>query len=178
MVIFFHQKAQGTVDNLGDHLLNIRLSMKKQSQRKKEKLEREVAKRLNALNNLYKIAEIARDFPKEIIEDAIYTEGSKEVIEELLRIKELTGAAKKTIREDFLQKYSKVHRNKIFEILTPLEFCSQNEEFMKALSYMKAYSKSRSEFYPVGEEPSLEAISQKDKNYRSKRFHWSDAYFT
>jgi TnpA family transposase len=163
VILFFHQKAQGTVDNLGDHLLNIRLSMKKQSQRKKEKLDREVSKRLNALNNLYKIAEIARDFPKEIIENAIYAEVPREAIEEILRIKELTRTAKKAIREDFLQKYSRIHKNKIFEILSPLEICSQNKEFMEALSYIKTHSKSRSEFYPLDEEPSLEVISQKDK---------------
>lgn len=163
VTLFFHQKAQGTVDNLGDHLLNIRLSMKKHSRKKKEKLEREVGKRLNALNYLYKVAEIARDFPKEIIENAIYAEVPREAIEEILRIKELTRTAKKAIRENFLQKYSRIHRNKIFEILSPLEFFFQNGEFMEALSYIKTYSKSRAEFYPLDEEPSLEVISQKDK---------------
>jgi TnpA family transposase len=162
-VLFFYQRAQTGVDNLVEHLLNTILTMKKQSHRKEEKLQQEVAKRLNNFNDLYTIAKIAHDYPKDIIEEVIYTAVSRDDIDELLKTDKLSRRIKKTVREYSLEKYSRIYRNKIFEVIEHLDFNSNNIDFLYALSIVQSYSKNRSEFYPLENEPPLSALSQKDK---------------
>ena len=67
-IIFIHQRNQEILDNLVDHLLNFIHQMKKKSESKEKSLINEVSKKIGDLEILYKIAEIARDHPKEIIE--------------------------------------------------------------------------------------------------------------
>lgn len=162
-VLFFYQRSQAAVDNLVEHLLNTILTMKKQSHRKEEQLHRDVAKRLNNLKDLYKIAEIARDRPKDIIEEVIYTAVSREDIDEILKTNKLSRSISKVVHEYSIQQYSRTHRNKIFEVMEHLEFNSNNLEFIKALSIVQSYAKCRSEFYPLDNQPPLSALSQKDK---------------
>ncbi len=141
--LFCYQLYQLGVDNLADHLLNIIRRMTKQSERKKASLTQQVAKKINDLSDLYKIVEIARDQPHDIIEDAIYASVPFETIEQLLKIKKLSRSIKQVVRETLVKKYSKVYRHKIFE---QIEFFSKNNEFIEALSYIKEHSKSRSDF--------------------------------
>jgi len=137
VVLFLYHRYREAIDNLADHLLDLIHRMRKQATRKKAALKRELAKQVGVLGNLYKIAEISRDQPKGIIEEAIYSKVSLNNIEEILELKELSKGLKKVVREAVVKRYSNVYRNPIFTILKELDLQSTNKAFVDAIEYIK-----------------------------------------
>ena len=160
-ILYCYQRKQEILDNLADHLLNFIHQMKKKSESKEKSLLNEITKKISDLETLYEIAEIACDNPKAIIEQAIYSSVSRESIEKIIKNRKISKNIKELVRESLIKSYSLTYRYYIFEIINHLEFCSNNDIFLQAISNIKTHQKNRSDFYPLDVKISIEETLSK-----------------
>ena len=133
---------------------------------KREALNKEVAKRLGDLDSLYQLAEINRDYPKDIIENAVYPSVSQEKIDQIIKTRDFARQIKKQIQKSVIKRYSNSYRYQLFEILDCLEIHSHNKHFLDAIELVKKYKKSKLKYYPLEEEvPVVGLISKQEQKY-------------
>ena len=161
--IFCFQRHQEAIDNLVDHLLHFIHKMKKTGDKKQEKLNKEVGKRLSDLDSLYLLAEINRDNPKGIIEQAVYPAVSQETIDQIIKTRDFARQIKKKIRETVIKKYSTTYRFIIFSILECLNFHSNNTAFLDAIKLIRQYQNSKLKYYPIEEDVPINRLISKQQ---------------
>lgn len=159
--IFFYQRHQEAIDNLVDYLIHFVHQIKKAEQKKQLKLSREVGKRLCDIEQLYQIAEINRDHPKEIIEEAVYPTVPQEAIEQIINTKNFAKRGRKIIQEKVIKNYTHSYRSIIFQILDNLDIHSRNIALLNALKVIRVYRNSKHKYYPVEEVIPLENLISK-----------------
>ncbi|NNM59312.1 MAG: DUF4158 domain-containing protein [Legionellales bacterium] len=165
-MIFICQRYQEAIDNLVDHLLYFIHQMKKAADAKGKKLHAELGKQMGDLDLLYQLAEINRDHPQDIIEQAVYPEIPQETIDQLIKTRELSKSVKKLVQESVIKKYSISFRSSIFNILTCIDLKSNNMEFMKAINLIQRYQHSKVKYYPIEEIiPANDIMSKQQQQY-------------
>lgn len=107
--IFCYQRYQEAIDNLADYLIYFIHRIKKIAETKQKKLDKEIGKRLGDIDQLYELAEINRDYPKEIIEEVVYPAVSQEAIDPIIKTRDFARQSKK--------EYEKLQSN-IMQIVT------------------------------------------------------------
>lgn len=161
VILYCYQRYQEILDNLVDHLGHFIQQIKKTAKKKEENLNREIGKKLKDLDALYQIAEINRDNPKSVIEQAVYPTIPQETINEIIRTKNYAKKANIIIQETVIRRYSNSYRSIIFEILDCLKIQSNNTEFMKGLDLVQSYRTSKLKYYPLGEDIPIEGLISK-----------------
>ena len=171
LVVFFcYQRHQEAIDNLAEHLLYFTHQIKKMAETKREKLNKEVAKRLGDLDSLYQLAEINRDYPKDTIENAVYPSVSQEKIDQIIRTRDFARQIKKQIQESVIKRYSNSYRYQLFEILDCLDLHSHNKNFLDAIGLVKKYRKSKLKYYPLEESVPVDGlISKQEQKYIAEK---------
>lgn len=114
--IFCYQRHQEAIDNLVEHLVHFIHQIKKTEYTKQIKLNSEIGKRLVDIEQLYQVAEINRDHPKEIIEEAVYPTVSQNTIDQIIKTKNFAKQGKKIIQEAIVRRYANSYRSIIFRI--------------------------------------------------------------
>ena len=137
--------------------------MKKTGDKKQEKLNKEVGKRLSDLDSLYLLAEINRDNPKGVIEQAVYPAVSQETIDQIIKTRDFARQIKKKIRETVIKKYSTTYRFIIFSILECLNFHSNNTAFLDAIKLIRQYQNSKLKYYPIEEDVPINRLISKQQ---------------
>lgn len=150
-IIFCYHRNIQAIDNLTEHLLHFIHQIKKAKDRKQQKLDKEIGRQLSDLDQLYQMAQINRDCPKEIIEKAVYPSVSQETIDQIIRTRNFAKKTKNIIRETVIKRYSNSYRHIIFKILDHLKIHSGNRLLIEALALIKRYQNSRCSHYPVEE---------------------------
>ena len=149
--IFCYHRHQEAVDNLVDHLIHFIHQIKKAECKKQLKLNNEIGRRLGDIEQLYQVAEINRDHPKEIIEEAVYPSVSQDTIDQIIKTKNFARRGKKIIQEKVVKSYVNNYRSIIFQILDNLEIHSNNIALLDALKLIQTYRNSKQKYYPVEE---------------------------
>ncbi len=149
--IFCYQRNIQAINNLTEHLLHFIHQIKKAKDRKQQKLDKEIGRQLSDLDQLYQMAQINRDCPKEIIEKAVYPLVSQQTIDQIIRTRNFSKKTKKIIRETVIKRYSNSYRYIIFKILDQLKIHSSNKLLIDALALIKRYQNSRFSHYPIEE---------------------------
>jgi TnpA family transposase len=162
-IIFCFQRHQEAIDNLVEHLLNFIHRITKTTNSKTKKLNEEVGKRMGDLDLLYQLAEINRDCPQEIIEEAVYPEISQELIDQLIKDREFSRCLKKTVQESVIKSYSSSYRGNIIGILDCLKLHSSNMEFLDAINLINRHHKSKMRYYPIEEDIPIDKIMSKQQ---------------
>ncbi|WP_157698261.1 Tn3 family transposase [Legionella clemsonensis] len=162
-IIFCYQRFIQALDNLVDHLVYFIHQIKKTKDKNQQKLEREIGRRLSNLDQLYELAQINRDCPKEIIEHAVYPTVSQETIDQIIKTRNLAKGTKTIIRENVIKRYSNSYRRIIFKILEQLEIHSNNTALIEALDVIKRYQHSKLTYYPMEEKVPLDALISKQE---------------
>jgi predicted nuclease of restriction endonuclease-like (RecB) superfamily len=98
-IIFCYQRHQEAIDNLINHLIHFIHQIKKIAESKQQKLDKEIGKRLGDFEQLYQMAEINRDYPREIIEDAVYPIVSQETIDQIIKTRNFARKTKKSYKK-------------------------------------------------------------------------------
>jgi TnpA family transposase len=156
--IFCYQRHQEAIDNLADYLLIFIHQIKKTSKLKQQNLDKEIGKRLGDIEQLYELAEINRDYPKEIIENAVYPTISQETINEIIETRDFARKAKKKIREATIKRYANSYRKTIFNILDHIELNSKNVIFLDSLKLIQQYRDTKSKYYPLEQVVPLDGL--------------------
>lgn len=162
-IIFCYHRNIQTIDNLTEHLLHFIHQIKKARDRKQQKLDKEIGRQLSDLDQLYQMAQINRDCPKEIIEQAVYPSVSQQTIDQIIRTRNFAKKTKKIIRETVIKRYSNSYRYTIFKILDQLKIHSSNRLLIEALALIKRYQNSRCSHYPVEEIVPLDNLISKQE---------------
>jgi TnpA family transposase len=149
--IFCYQRRQEAIDNLVDHLIHFIHLIKKAEYKKQLKLDGEIGRRLGDIEQLYQVAEINRDHPKEIIEEAVYPSVSQDAIDQIIKTRNFARRGKKIIQETIVKRYAINYRSIIFQILDNLEIHSNNIALLDALKLIQTYRSSKQKYYPVEE---------------------------
>ncbi len=164
--IFCYQRHQVALDNLVEHLLSFIHRIKKTEETKEARLHKEIGKRLGDLETLYRLAEINRDNPKEIIEHAVYPSIPQADIDKIIQTRHFANRGKQLIRESTIKRYSTTYRHTLFEILNVLSFESNNQEFLLALQLIKQHQNYRSKYYSSEINVPLDGlISKQEKKF-------------
>ena len=161
--IFCYQRHQEALDNLVEHLVSFIHRIKKTEETKKARLNKEIGKRLGDLETLYRLAEINRDNPKEIIENAVYPNIPQADIDKIIQTRHFANRGKELIRESTIKRYSMTYRHTLFEILNVLSFESNNQEFLLALQLIKQRQNDRSKYYPSEIDIPLDGLISKQE---------------
>jgi len=161
--IFCYQRHQEAIDNLVEHLLSFIHRIKKTEETKEARLSKEINKRLGDLETLYRLAEINRDHPKELIEKAVYPSIPQADIDKIIQTRHFANRGKELIRESTIKRYSMTYRYTLFEILNILNFESNNQEFLQALQLIKQYKNDRSKYYPLEADIPLDGLISKQQ---------------
>lgn len=162
-IIFCYQRYIQAIDNLTEHLLHFIYQIKKAKDRKQQKLDKEIGRQLSDLDQLYQMAQINRDFPKEIIEQAVYPSVSQQTIDQIIRTRNFAKKTKKIIRETVIKRYSNSYRYIIFNLLDQLKIHSSNKLLIDALALIKRYQNSRCSHYPIEEIVPLDNLISKQE---------------
>ncbi|MBA4319780.1 MAG: Tn3 family transposase, partial [Flavobacterium sp.] len=149
--IFCYQRHQAAIDNLIEHLVHFIHQIKKAEHAKQLKLNNEIGKRLGDIEQLYQVAEINRDHPKEIIEEVVYPTVSQDTIDQIIKTKNFARRGKKIIQEAIVKRYANSYRSIIFQILSNLEINSNNLPLSDALKLIQTYRDSKQKYYPIEE---------------------------
>ena len=165
--IFCYQRHQEATDNLVEHLVHFIHQIKKSEQKKQLKLNNEIGKQLGNIEQLYQVAEINRDHPKEIIEEAVYPTVSQDAIDQIIKTKNFARRGKKIIQEKVVKSYVNNYRNIIFRILDNLEIRSNNTLLLDALKLIQTYQNNKQKYYPIEESVPLDKLisKQEQKKY-------------
>jgi TnpA family transposase len=147
--IFCYQRHQEAIDNLVEHLVHFIHQIKKAEYTKQIKLNSEIGKHLVDIEQLYQVAEINRDHPKEIIEEAVYPSVSQNTIDQIIKTKNFAKQGKKIIQEAIVRQYANNYRSIIFRILDNLEISSNNLLLLDALRLIQTYRSSKQKYYPI-----------------------------
>lgn len=161
--IFCYQRHQEAIDNLVEHLLSFIHRIKKTEETKEARLNKEINKRLGDLETLYRLAEINRDNPKELIENAVYPSIPQADIDKIIQTRHFAHRGKELIRESTIKRYAMTYRYTLFEILNILNFESNNQEFLQALQLIKQYQNDRSKYYPLEADVPLDGLISKQQ---------------
>jgi TnpA family transposase len=163
-IIFCYHRNIQAIDNLTEHLLYFIHQIKKTKDRKQKKFDKAIGQQLSNLDQLYQVAQINRDCPKETIEQAVYPSVSQQTIEQIIRTRSFAKKTKKIIRETVIKRYSNSYRHIIFKILDCLEIHSSDKLLVEALALIKRYRNSRCTHYPIEEVVPLDnLISKKEQ---------------
>jgi TnpA family transposase len=146
IVIYCYLKHQEIIDNLVDHLVNFIHKIKKKANKTEFILNDEISKLNQIMDSLYQVAEVARDKPNDIIQDAIYPVVPKEQIEAIIKARYLLKNLKKNVQNKVIQSYSSYYRKVIFDILINLNINSDNIELLTALELIKKHQHNKGEF--------------------------------
>lgn len=167
VLIFCYLKQQELVDNLADHLINFIHKLKKKADKTELSINSEIGKLSHGLNSLYLVAEVARDKPKDVIQDAIYPVVPRKQIDNLIKARYLIKTLKNNVRNKVIQSYSIYYRKRIFEILDILEIRSNNTTLLSALEIIKKYRNDKEEHYPteVNKIPIEGLINKNDREF-------------
>lgn len=160
-IMFFYQRHQEAIDNLGDHLIHYIHKIKKIEIKKKRELNFEIGQQLDSFSLLYKIAEINRDNPKSVIEEAVYPSIPKDTIDKIIRTRDYAKERKKEIRESVINTYSINYRTILFRILDCFDLHSDNKLFLQAVSVVKQFRESKLRYYPADQKVPLENLVSK-----------------
>lgn len=146
--LYCYERAQTLTDDCIDHYINLLQQLKQRSKSMEERLIQDLH-RGQGLDLLYQIAEINRDNPKEIIEQAVYTIVPQDQIDTVLRMRHMMRSIKTRVKDSLLKRYSRTVRNSCFEILNSFSLHSNNDNFLTALSFIIKHQDGRSEYYPM-----------------------------
>ncbi len=163
IAIFCYRRHIEAIDNLVDHLVHFIHQIKKAEYRKQQKLDKEIGKRLGDIEQLYQLAQINRDCPKEVIEQAVYPSVSQETIDQIIKTRSFATRTKKIIQETVIKRYASSYRRIIFEILDNLDLHSTNTALLDALVLIKAYRNSKLTHYPIEESVPLDSLISKQE---------------
>lgn len=161
VVIFCYLKRQEIIDNLADHLINFIHKIKKKADKTELALNHEIVKLSRGLDSLYQVAEVARDKPASIIQEAIYPVVPKEQIEAIIKARHLQKNLTNSVREKVIQSYSIHYRKKIFDILDMLSLKTHNTNLLLALTLIRKYQDRKIEYYPIEENVPIEGLVTK-----------------
>lgn len=161
--IFCFQRHKDAIDNLVDHLLHFIHQIKKTADSKQENLNKEIVKRLGDLDLLYNLAEINRDNPKDIIENAVYPTIPQAEIDQIIKTRDFARSRKTIIQESTIKRYSMRYRRTIFNIIEKLVFDSNNTLFLKAIQMIKQYQNNKNKYYPIDENMPMDGIISKQQ---------------
>jgi TnpA family transposase len=165
-IIFCYQRYQECIDNLVEHLLYFVHKIKKISDSKAKKLQGEVGKRMGDLDLLYQLAEINRDYPQDIIEEAVYPEISQATIDQLIKTRAFAKNLKKTLHDSVIKRYSHSYRSNIFKILECLDIHSENTHFLNALKFIQQHHTNKLKYYPISENVLVDnVLSKQEQKY-------------
>lgn len=162
MIIFCYLKKQEIIDNLVDHLCNLVHKIKKKGQKVEKALNNQIGKLSHGLDVLYRMAKVAYDKPEDIIRKAIYPVVSRDQLEKLIKIKHIQKNMKGDIHQTLMRSYSGYYRKQIFEIINAVEFRSNNQEILDAITLIKQYENSKREYYPIEERIVIERLLNKN----------------
>lgn len=171
VIIFCYLKQQELMDNLADHLINFIHKIKKKADKAEFAINSEIGRLQSGINSLYLVAEVARDKPNDIIQDAIYPIVSREQIDALVRARYLVKTLKATVRNKIIRSYSIYYRKKIFEILNNIEIKSSNTILLSALDIVTKYQNDKREFYPYDDNDNIPIEGLINKNDMEFIFH-------
>lgn len=155
--LYCYERSQIITDNCVEHLINFVHQIKKRSNAQEERLIQDAHKG-KGLELLYQIAEINRDNPKEVIEQAVYSIVPQDQIDTVLRMRYMLKSIKTRVRDSLIKRYSRVARATLFAVLDALEFCSSNNNFLNALTFIKLHQHSKAEFYSLTESVPMDNI--------------------
>lgn len=161
--MFCYQRHQEAVDNLADYLIHFIHRIKKTADQKQQRLDKEIGRRLGDIDQLYELAEINRDYPKEIIERAVYPTVSQETIDQIIKTRDFARQSKKRIREATIKRYANTYRKTIFSILDHMELNSKNETLLIALKLIQKYRDTKLKYYPIEELVPLDDLISKQE---------------
>lgn len=166
IIIFCYLKQQEVIDNLAEHLINFVHKIKKKADKTENAINNEIGKLSRGLDALYQVAEVARDNPESIIQEAIYPVVSKEQIEAIIKARYLQKNLTNSVRDKVIQSYSIHYRKKIFDIINVLDLKSTNTDLLTALSLIKKYQHRKNEHYPLDEKiPIDDLVTKKDQEF-------------
>ncbi len=161
--IFCYQRHREAIDNLADYLVHFIHQIKKTSETKQQKLDKEIGRRLGNIDQLYELAEINRDYPKEVIEKAVYPAVSQETIDQIIKTRDFARQSKKKIREATIKRYTNSYRKTIFNILDHIELNSKNTILLDALNLIQEYRDTKLKYYPIEKIVPLEGLISKQE---------------
>lgn len=168
-IIFCHLKQQEIIDNLAEHLSNFVHKIKKKADKTENAINKEIGKLSRGLDALYQVAEVARDQPESIIQEAIYPVVPKEQIEAIIKARHLQKNLTNSVRDKVIQSYSTHYRKKIFDIIDVLSIKSTNKDLLTALSLIKKYQHSRNAYYSLDENIPIDGlVTKKDLGFVCK----------
>lgn len=163
-IIFCYQRYVQAIDNLVEHLLHFIHQIKKARDKKQKKLEHEIGKQLNSLDQLYELAIINRDHPREVIEEVVYPTVPQEEIDQIIKTRNFAKRTKKIIQESVVKGYANNYRSIIFKILGQLEIVSNNQLLLDAIELLRRYRHSKLVYYPLDENiPTEKLVSKKEQ---------------
>tara|TARA_Y100000588_G_C14269376_1_gene931579 strand:- start:764 stop:3691 length:2928 start_codon:yes stop_codon:yes gene_type:complete len=163
-IIFCYQRHIQAIDSLVEHLLHYIHQIKKSRDKKKKKLDQEIGSQLNSIDQLYEVAIINRDNPKEIIEDIVYPTVPQKEIDQIISTRNLVKKTKKIIQETVVKGYVSNYRSVIFKILEQLEIFSNNQLLLDAIGLLRRYRQSKLAYYPLEEDiPINKLLSKKEQ---------------
>ena len=158
VTIYCYLKQQEIIDNLAEHLINFVHKIKKNASKAETALNNEITKLSRGVDSLYQIAEVAHDKPESIIQDAIYPIVSKEQISSIIKARHLTKNLKQAVQAKIIKSYTHHYRKHIFDILSNLDFKSNNAKLLSAITLIKKHQHKKSEYYPIDEIISIEGL--------------------
>lgn len=166
IIIFCYLKQQEVIDNLVEHLINFIHKIKKKADKTENAINNEIGKLSRGLDALYQVAEVARDNPEGVIQEAIYPVVSKDQIEAIIKARYLQKNLTTSVRDKVIQSYSTHYRKKIFDIIDILSIKSTNKDLLTALLLIKKYQSSRREHYPLDENIPIDGlVTKKDLEF-------------
>ncbi len=163
MAAFCYARAQEITDNLVELLIQIihRIGVRAEKRIDKELLAdfKIVAGKTNLL---FRMAEVAIEHPDGIIEKVVYPVVSKQTLTDLVKEYKSTGNAyRQRVHTVMRSSYASHYRRMVPQLLSALEFCSNNDihrPVIQALELLKKYASSPQRYYSTSEEIPIEGV--------------------
>lgn len=166
VAIFCWQRKKEIIDGLIDLLVQIvhRISVRAEKKVTKEILN-DFKKVQGKIPLLYRIAEVALDFPNSLVKDALYPVVGEQTLADLVKEYKSTGPAyKKHVHTIIRSSYSHHYRRMLPNILETLTFRSNNQlhrPVLEALEILKQHRDSRQRYFSLDDVPIENVIRQK-----------------
>ncbi|WP_088225402.1 Tn3 family transposase [Desulfosporosinus sp. FKB] len=160
---FFYLRRMEITDNLIELLIQI---IHRIGVRAERRVEKEILNDLRRVSNkqgiLFNLAQTALEFPNGIIKDVLYPIVSEQTLKDLVKEFKSTGPAyREKIHTVIRASYSSHYRRMIPEILSILQFQSNNEvhrPVIKALELIKKYAQTGLHYFPASEDIPVDGV--------------------
>ena len=163
VAVFCWQRRREILDGLVELLIQIvhRIGVRAEKRVEKELLE-DFRKVRGKTAVLFKMAEVAVEYPKGVIEDVLYPVVSVQTLKDLVKEFRATGSAYREVVHTIMRaSYSGHYRRMLPHILDALPFRSNNaahRPVIEALELLKTYRDSRLQHFPPHERVPIDGV--------------------